>query len=607
MFILPLLLQAASGGDIVVTAARAEQASDQVGQAVTVLDRQTIETRQTVSVADLLAQTPGVTVSRNGGPGSFTAVRIRGAEGEQTLVLIDGVRINDPSSPGGGFDFGNLLSDSFERIEVLRGPNSVPWGSQAIGGVVNVLTVQPAEDLQLSVRAEGGSFDTAQAVARLSGSTGPVKASIAGGHFRTNGISSADIGTERDGYRRSAANGRVEVALPAGLGLDLRGYLSRGRTELDGFRPDFTFGDTAGVQRTRELIGYAGLNSRWWDGRFTNRLAFTVTDVDRENVNPGFTADGRIERYEYQGDLRAADTVRLVFGVEAERSRFADGFDTFRTGIDSLYGQAILSPSEALTLTGGVRHDDHRDFGGNTTLAANAAWRLGGTILRASYAEGFKAPTLFQLRSGFGNPDLQPETARNVDLGVEQRFGTRFTASLTGFRRRTRNQIDFTGCRPDIAICASGARPFGTYDNVARATAQGLEAALDWRPVSAATLNAAYSYIDAENRSPGANFGRDLLRRPRHSLAVNADARLPFGLAIGGTVRVVSSSADIDALGTRVRLGGYTLADLRASYALGDRVELYGRIENLFDADYATVSGYGTPGRATFGGLRARF
>jgi vitamin B12 transporter len=624
--LLPFLAQAAAvdaaladpaaRDDIVVTATRSDQPRDEVGQAVTILNRELILERQTVGIADLLAQTPGVSVSRNGGPGGFTALRIRGAEAEQTLVLIDGVRINDPSSPGGGFDFANLLSDNIERIEVLRGPNSVPWGSQAIGGVVNIVTARPTFIPSLSARAEGGSFDTAQAVANAAGTLGRVAASLGGGYFRTDGISSAASGIERDGYERYAANGRVEVTLPYDLALDLRGYFSRGRVELDGFpAPTFTFADTAEYQKTRELIGYAGLRGTFLNGRFLNRLAFTITDVDRDNFNPAFgpapsfTARGRIERFEYQGDLSANDWLRLVFGAETERSRFGDGSARFRTGIDSAYGQVIVKPVQALTLTGGVRHDDHRDFGGNTTFGANAAFDLGSTIVRASYAEGFKAPTLFQLRSDFGNPDLQPETARSYDVGVEQRLiGDAMSASLTYFHRRTRNQIDFVPCRAGIPVCAGGARPFGTYDNIARARASGVEATLDLRPADWLTIGAAYTYVDAENRTPGnADFGRQLIRRPKSNLALNADARTGFGLSFGGTLRLVSDSSDSSAFGERVRLDGYALADLRAAYAITERVELYGRVENLFDEEYETVLGYGTPGRAAYAGLRVRY
>ncbi|MBA2920267.1 TonB-dependent receptor [Sphingomonas sp. MAH-20] len=611
-FPLFVLLAAAAADEIVVTSARAPQSAAETGQAVTVLDRELIVQRQAVVVSDLLAQTPGVAVSRNGGAGGFTGLRLRGAEAEQTLVLIDGVKVNDPSSPGGGFDFANLLADNIERIEVLRGPNSVPWGSQAIGGVVNIVTAPPSSDPTFTARAEGGSFGTAQAVANGSFTAGPVTASLGGGYFTTDGISAARTGTERDGYERYAANGRVEVSLTDSIAIDLRGYFDHGRTELDGFpAPSFTFADTPEFSTIQELFGYAGIRAAF--GSLANRAAFTIADVNRDNFDapgssPSFIARGRVERFEYQGDLKAADWARLVFGAESERSRFGDGTSVFRTGIDSLWGELIVKPVAPLTLTGGVRHDDHRDFGGHTTFGANAALDLGATIVRASYAEGFKAPTLFQLRSDFGNPSLRPETARSIDFGVEQRLaGDVLSGSLTWFHRRTRNQIDFTACRADIPVCADGARPFNTYDNIAQARASGVEAAVDVRPSARLRINAAYSWLDAENRTPGnPDFAKPLLRRPKSSIALNVDWRAPFGLALGGTLRQVSDSADRDAFGKRVRLDSYVLADVRAAVPVSERLELYGRIENLFDARYETVLDYNTPGRAAYAGVRVR-
>lgn len=599
--------------DIVVTATRAPQPAGEIGQAISVIDRRLIEERQTVSVTDILSQLPGVTVSRNGGPGSFTGLRIRGAESEQTLVLIDGVRVNDPTSPGGGFDFANLLADNVERIEVLRGPNSVPWGSQAIGGVVNIITAAPTERPSFRARAEYGYADTMQAVANGSFTAGPVAASIGTGWFRTDGISAAASSSERDGYERIAGNGRVEVTLTQAVALDLRGYFSHGTTGLDGFpAPRFALADTLDRSEIQELFGYAGLRANLFEGRFANRLAFTLSDVNRDNFtgtaqDPSFLARGRVERFEYQGDLRASDAVRAVFGAERERSRFGDGFDLFRTGIDSLYGQLIVNPVAPLTLTGGVRYDDHRDFGSATTFGANGVLALGKTFVRASYAEGFKAPTLFQLRSAFGNPGLAPEQAKSWDLGVQQSLiDGRLNASATYFSRRTRNQIDFTRCRTDLAICAGGARPFGTYDNIARARADGVELTLELTPVETLRLSAAYSYVDTANRSPGsANFGRKLARRPVSSLALNLDWDAAPGLSFGSTVRQVGDSFDDPA--NRVRLDGYALVDLRARWAFTERFELYGRVENLFDQAYQTAAGYGSVGRAAYAGVRARF
>ena len=586
--------------ELVVTASRVAQPASEIGQAVTVIDRAEIERRQTVVVSDLLATTPGVTVTRNGTLGALTGVRIRGAESDQTLVVIDGVRVNDPASTGGGFDFGNLLSSSVERIEVLRGPNSVPWGSQAIGGVVNITTAAPTEGIQARANAEYGYADTMFASAGVSGKSGPVSGSLTGGYLKTDGISSAASGTERDGYRQYGATGRLGVEFAPGIGLDLRGYFADSKVEIDdGFDPKtFVVADSLAYGTTQELYGYAGLHANFADGRFNNRVAFTIADINRDNFSqPGgdvsFIGRGRSERYEYQGDFRPLDQVRIVAGVERENSRFNDGVTYADTSITSVYGQLIVKPLDILTVTGGVRNDDHEDFGSHTTFGANAALALRtGTTVRASYGEGFKAPTLYQLFSEYGDRGLDPETARNFDLGIEQAFlDDRARVGVTYFNRRTRNQIDF-----DLGTF--------TYQNIARAEADGVEFTLALRPVDALTLTANYSYIHTENRAIGANYGKDLARRPKQTASVNADYRFAFGLSVGGTVSLVGDSFD-DA-GNTTRLDGYALASVRAEVPIDDRIALYGRVDNLTDARYQTIAGYGNYGRAAYGGVRLR-
>ena len=596
--------------DVIVTGVRAEQSRRETGQAITVIDRAEIERRQTVVVSDLLATTPGVTVTRNGSVGGFTGVRLRGAEAEQTLVVIDGVRVNDPSSPGGGFDFANLLSSSVERIEVLRGPNSVPWGSQAIGGVVNIITAQaPADGFRARASAEYGYADQAFASAGIAGSRGALTASLTGGFLRTDGISSAASGTERDGYRQYGANGRLGLEITDGIGVDLRGWYADSRTEIDGFgntAPFFLAVDADQFSTAQELYGYAGLRADFADGRFRNRVAFTIADIDRDNfgttrADPQFLGRGRSERYEYQGDFRPVDAVRVVAGVEHEDSRFLSrsfgqfgSTDEADVGITSVYGQLIVRPVDALTVTGGVRHDDHEQFGNETTFGADAALALAtGTTLRLSYGEGFKAPTLFQLYGGFiGNADLVPERATNYGAGVEQAFlDGRGRVGATYFRRRTRDQIDFDGAT-------------FTYANIARTNAEGVELEIALRPVDALTFSANYSFIDSENRSPGANLGKDLGRRPEHSVSANIDYRFPFGLSVGGTVTHVGDSFDNAA--NSLRLDGYALVGLRAELPVGDRFSLYGRVDNLTDETYQTAAGYGSYGRAAYGGVRIR-
>lgn len=604
---------------IIVTASRGATPLSQVGQSVTVITAEDIETRQTVAVVDLLRTVPGVTFTRNGGLGTTTSVNIRGADGDQTVALIDGVKINDPSSPGSGFNFGNLLTGNISRIEVVRGSQSVLWGSQAIGGVINIITREPTEDLKFNANAEYGWRDTGQLVGNVSGKFSRVSASVGAGYLRSDSLSTfneARGGTERDGYENYGANAKFNVALSEAISLDLRGWYSNGTTGIDGFAPPtFTFGDTNETAQTEELIGYAGLNISVLDGRFRNRLAYAYTDTLRENLDLSgatpfqtFDAKGENERFEYQGNFDIADGYTITFGAESEKSffsssSFGDPASSADVRIDSVYGQLTITPFTGLTLTGGARYDDHETFGGETTFAANGVYSPndGVTAIRASYGEGFKAPSLFQLFSDFGNTALVPETSKSWDAGITQKLlDGKIEVGATWFHRNLTNQLVFISCPvPLTGICVG--RPSGTYDNVAQTRAQGLEFGLSIKPVDALTVQANYSWIDAENRANGLK----LARRPSQSVNAAIDYAWAFGLETGASITHVGDSFD-NASNTR-RLDGYVLVDVRASYPVTKAVSLYARVENLFDEQYETIFRFGTPGRAAYFGVRLAF
>ncbi len=598
---------------IIVTAGRSEQALSQTGQSVTVLEQVRIERLQSVTVTDLLRTVPGVTINSNGGVGTVSAVNIRGANSSQTVALIDGVKINNPASPGGGFDFGNLLTGNISRIEVLRGSQSVIWGSQAIGGVVNIITREPTEQVEINARGEYGSRDTAQLVGNIAGAFGPVAASFGAGYFTTDGFSAFNTergGVERDGYRNFGANGKVNITLSDEISVDLRGYYSDGKTDVDGFTPTFQFGDTPETNEAKEFVGYAGLNVALFEGRFKNRFAFAYTNVRRDNFNldfQTFESRGENERVEYQGILDISEMFGATFGAEAERSSFsATSFGSVTPEKDatltSFYGQLRITPFEGLTANAGVRYDDHNSFGGETTIAGDIVYSPndGNTAFRASYGEGFIAPSLFQLFSDFGNELLQPEASKSWEAGVTQLLvDGKLELSATVFRRNSRNLIDFISCPIQAGICND--RPFGTYDNVGRARAQGVELGVTIRPVEELTIATNYSLIDAENRDTGGT----LARRPRHSVNTSVDYDWSFGLQTGATITHVSSN--FDNAFTTVPTPGYVLVDLRAAMPVTDNIEIYGRIENLFDEEYETIFQFGTAGRSAFAGVRLRY
>lgn len=610
---------------IVVSVLRAPVAQDRVSSSVTVLDEAAIVEAQPIAVTDILLRTPGVSMTRNGGYGTATSLRIRGADSGQTVMVLDGMRLSDPSSTAGGFGFSNLLLDDAERIEILRGPQSIFWGSDAIGGVVNVTTRKPERALEGSFAAEVGSHDTISARAGVGGTSEAIDWRLAGSTFFTDGISARANGTEPDGYRRSAASGTVTVRLAPQLSLDLRGYWSDGRNDFDGFS-----GDSPSYGETREWSGYAGLNFVLLDGRLTNRVAVLQSETDHANYDPSrsvrpldFDAHGRVRRFEYQGIYSLSDAVQVVFGAEREEQRMtsaspsdsAAAYDLTPHSADteSVYGQLRVSPLAGLTLNGGVRYDHQSRFGGNTVASAGAVYTPndGATVLRVSYDEGYKAPSLYQLFSAYGDADLGPEKAKGWEAGVEQGFGHVLSMSATWFERDTDNLIDFAFCPtsgtlPDTCyIPGTATTRFGYYANIDKSRAKGIELGVltHWKVLFA---KGNYSWVAAEDRTPdSSSYGRQLARVPRHVANLEAGVDLPAGIRASVAARY--SGKTFDSAGGTTARDDYWLVDLRAQWQVMQGLTLQGRVENVADKAYETVRGYSSLGRTVYFGLRSRF
>jgi len=601
---------------IIVTATGIEQNIKDTGAAISVLTEEDLRDQQSITLSAILQELPGVNVTQSGGLGSQSSVRIRGAESDQTLVLINGIRVNDPSSPDGSFDFGNLLAGNIERVEVLRGASGVTWGSQAIGGVINVTTKSPTEDPTLFAQGEYGARDTVRLVSNASGKFGPVGLSIGGGYVRTDGISAFSGGVEPDGYRQYSASGRLLVDITDAIRFEASGYYADSRVENDSVFPPFSSDDSQ-FSLAQEFYGNASIHAAALDGRFQNRFAFSIADINRDIINPFFTSlpRGKIERFEYRGDFAVIEQFRFVFGAEKEDSHYENSGVSDSTGINSFFFQTVFKPAAGLTLTGGIRHDDHQDFGGNTSLAGNMVYQLSenGPTIRASYAEGFRAPSLIDLDDrpfGFGTPDLLPETAKSYEIGIDQSLiGKAVLVSLTLFQRDTRNQIAFAACPvapdPAPAVCTSGSRPFGTTLNIERNRTRGVEAILSITPVDRLRIDANYTWFDTENRSTGANFGNELARRPASSLYFDVSYQTRFELSLGADLQIVGDS--FDDLANSRRVDGYALAGVRTSMPVTDGIEIFGRIDNLFDVNYETATDFGSPGRSAYIGARARF
>jgi len=586
---------------ITVTATGLATNTANTGQSVTVIGEAEIASIQGADVTRVLARAPAVAISRNGPLGSFTGLSVRGAASEQLLVLVDGVRVADQASPSGGFDFGTLLATNLATIDLLRGANSTIWGADALGGVLEISTRGRGG---VSASLEYGARDTLTAAASGALEGDNYLVGLRGSALRSDGFSAAASGTEADGLRQWAIGGSAFVDVTPTLELSARARYAEGDVEIDGFpAPAFALADTLERQHTRQYSGAIGAN--YFGQDLTLRASYSLSDTERAHADPAagpvFASDGHTDSLQLRGEYRAIGGLVLAFGGEHQWSSYATSFDDRESArITGGYLQAgwVLGDLAAHL---GARLDDHELFGSEVSFGGDISYGLGGGWrVKGSVGEGFKAPTLFQLFSDYGNETLQPERSTSFDLGFElgrRGKGTHF--AFTGYRRDSEDLIGFASCFGNPSpLCAT--RPFGYYDNIARARAQGVEVEAGVEVREGLRLAGVYALVDTEDRATG----RDLARRPRHAATLWADWTGPAGVTLGADLRLVSESFDDAA--NAVRIDGYELLDLRASVPLTDGVELFGRIENVFDADYQTAAGYGSPGRGAFVGVRGR-
>lgn len=573
---------------IVVTASGHPEQIDQTGQSISVLTARDIARLQGADITRLLTLLPGVTFARNGGMGSATSLFVRGANSEQLLVMIDGVRMEDSAAPSGGFDFANLESGGLSKIELLRGSNSVPWGSDAMGGVLAVTT---REMNGVTASAEYGANDTLSLDGGAGIANGGYAISLNGGYTRSDGISAAAAGTEADPYRQWRIGGKARVDLSDDLRLTAAARHSENRVAFD----SYLFVDDGEYQTGVVDSGRVGFEYGS-QGGFALKGGVALSNTHREYFDPSWTSDptfitsGRSVRADLGAHVPLPANFTLDFGADSEWSRFSTTYDPRQTARLSGGHMLLGYHAGSANLTAGLRYDDHSRFGGHWTFGANGSYDLGaGWRIKASYGEGFKAPTLYQLYGYGGNVGLKPETSRSFDAGIELRTADdKLFAALTLFNRDSVNLIDYVW-------------PTG-YLNVARARARGIELEGVARVTDKLRASATYTYLEAVNRGTG----KDLPRRAGHALSTSLDWTTPLaGLALGADLRVVGDSFD-NAANTN-RLDGYGLLTLRASLPVGEHFELFGRVENVTDQSYQVAKGYGTYGRSAYAGVRLKW
>jgi vitamin B12 transporter len=586
--------------DVIAVYGFRDRDADEVGGAVAVISAESIEAEQYVFVADALRAAPGVSIAQNGVYGGFASARLRGGSSGQTLVVVDGIVVNDPSAPQGGFNFANLDVADVERIDILRGPQSLVWGADAVGGVIAVTS--KSDGPPVSAFLEGGARQTLRGSAAFGVRADDIFARARVTGITSEGLSRAAAGTEKDGYEAIGGSLTIGADLGASTALRLNARIGSARAEIDGFPPPFfALGDTEEVEKTMDYaIGASLVHGA--GAPFDGRLFLAASGIDRYTEDQGartFAARGNRFTAGYSGAVDLSNALSVEAGAEGElTSADVSGVDeTARTG--AVFALLDWRPNGRVQLSAGARRDEFSNFEGATTARVSGVFSLLGgprtaaerrLLLRASWGEGFRAPSLFELNfDQFGvtpNPLLAPERAAGVDLGLEWRSGARDQTLLraTLFRQRVKDQIDF-----DLAR--------NGYYNIDRVKSEGVELEAQIPIGSRIAAGFSYSFIDARDAATGA----PILRTPKHAgnatLSFAPTERLDLSTSLFFNGREADFPTANDA---------FVKLDLRASFSLNNALDLYGRIENATNTDYEDVSGYAEPRRAAFVGARAR-
>lgn len=599
---------------VVVTATKLETPEEQVGSSITVITSDQIEKMQKTLVRDVLKSVPALDVVSNGYLGGVTSVFIRGAKSEHTLVFIDGVEMNDPMATGGGFDFAHLTTDNIDRIEVLRGPQSTLYGADAIGGVINIITKRGKEGTSGFASLEGGSFNSFRGAAGGSGGNEWMQYSIGFSRTDTDGISSAeeaDGNTETDPYKNTSVYGTLGVAPAESLDLDFTMRFIDTESSLDNFSGPG--GDDPNYRTDGQQVFFRSQGTAYFfDDIWETKLGFSLmnysrysrndTDEDHPDDSSKSTFDAQTLKFDWQNNFYFHDTNTMTFGIDTDKATGSSTYDS-----ESPYGRySSVFAEQSMRTTGyylqdqialwnawfttvGIRWDDNSIFGTETTYRIASAYQVYGTGIRikGSFGTGFKAPTLYQLYSDYGDLNLAPEESTGWDFGLEQSLlKDKAVIGATIFRNDFDNMIDF-----DLDTW--------TYVNIARADTRGLELSASARATDALDFRFSYTYM----RTKDLDTGAVLVRRPKHKLHFNLNYN--FLNESNVNLEIIYVGHRYDNYG--VDLDGYVVVNPAASYRISRSVELFGRLENLFDRQYQEADGYGTPGISVYGGIKVLF
>ncbi len=589
--------------EITVTASRIEEAVKESPSSITVIGRSDIEAMNVRFLPDVLRGVPALNIRQTGGTGKLATVTLRGANARHVLVMIDGIKVN--STTTGAFDFSGINVDDIERIEIIKGPQSIMHGSEAMAGVINIITKKGKDRPRLDASFETGSFGTYKPSLTFSGGTERLDYRITGTYFHTDGISVARAGTERDGYENASISKKFGFRPTERLELGFTGRYSRDRSELDfgTTRPD----DPNYIQRGSRLLlsGRAKLYlfDAWEQILTVSTSKDDLKTRDPEDVGGQVSSDitTGIDTIDWQHNLYFSDVYTLTGGVEHRREKGKSESVAPPTGarelrfdksIDNkaLYLNNKLSFFDnTLILNAGLRHDVHETFGSKTTYRIGAVYDIkpASMRIRGNYGTGFKSPTLNQLfwpDVGWfkGNPDLKPEESSAWEIGIDKRvLKDKIFLSLTYFDQKYKNLI--AGWYPPR--------------NIAKAEVKGIEADADLKVSDTVNIKIGYAYLDSKDKETN----KKLPRSPKDKVSISADYRKNNLLL---NVQYIYMGKQYDRAREGDELKAYSLVNLSASYKVSKEITLFGRIHNLFDQKYEEAKGFNTYGLSIFGGIR---
>ncbi len=575
--------------EIVVSATIEPQPINRTGAIVDIVNEEEL-VNAPLSIANALDRVVGTSVSANGGVGANTTLRVRGLDGKYIGVRIDGIDVTDPSSTQTQFNFGGLTSAGVGRIEIVKGSQSALYGSEAVAGVIDISTLSLSEDgRRTQVGIEAGSFGTVNASVGHAMRDGATALSFNLSRTETDGFSARASDTEADGFSQTLLTVKGETEVGEGVTIGASALYRDTSIEIDrsSFDPS---GETTGEQRgARAFTAFDA---------FGVEHELSVSKFETERRDPGgFVTefDGDRTQITYLGTTDLAFGT-LSFGLDRTEETFLTSSNSGESTTNSAMLELLTQPSNTTDLALSLRYDNNDTFGGNVSGRVALAWQATSeTTVRAVVGNGFRAPSLFERFSAFGDPALAVEKSSSAELGVERQFSNgNYEATL--FYTRVVDLIDFDGL---AVACGSG---FGCYNQVAGKTvSMGLELGGEVEVADGLTLFGSYAFTDAETE------GTRLARVPRHDLSIGIERDFSDSFSVFASVTHVADIEPSAFAPADNKVDDHTLVSIGASYGISDTTEAYFRVENLFDEDYETAGGFNTAGRSFFAGIRAQF